>query len=228
MWKRGTGKGRHNRVRPQPRPQEHLNPDEEGQIQKTLFRILLTSQAGPHIPGQTCWDLDIAQPARLVPVTTSQEHVVSQCTMVTSLKHPDRRSTIMKPNQSLWGDEWFQYNPKSESRKGKWRTSLDAPTEKEKEGCQLLPSELLSLPPVCLGFLPPPKRRVWLTFFFFFLDNSTPISNSLFFFFSHSSTLAAGKTMTFLSLSCEEGWSFDLCGQEMEVCQRPLRMLLLS
>lgn len=31
---------------------------------------------------------------------------MSQCKMVTSLKHPDMRSSMMKPNQCLWGDEW--------------------------------------------------------------------------------------------------------------------------
>ena len=50
--------------------------------------------------------------------------------MVTSLKYSDRRSTILKPNQCLWGDEWFPCNPKSESRKSKWKTSSDIPTER--------------------------------------------------------------------------------------------------
>lgn len=33
---------------------------------------------------------------------------MSQCKMVTSLKHPDMRSSMMKPNRCLWGDEWVR------------------------------------------------------------------------------------------------------------------------
>ena len=36
-------------------------------------------------------------------------------------------------------------------------------------------------------------------------------------FLSHSSPLEAGETIIVLSLQYEEGWSFDLCGQEMKV-----------
>ena len=135
----------------------------------------------PQNPGQICWHLDMPQPDRLVSVTVSQDHIMSQWTMVTSLKHPDMCSAIMRPNQCLWGDEWFQYNHTSESRKGKWRTSVNTPAGNEMVRCQQFPSTLLPLLPACPNFLSLAKESVAHTFFFSFFDNLTPISNPLFF-----------------------------------------------
>lgn len=117
------------------------------------FAEPLDTPSWPQNRGRISWCLDVAHPDRLVSVTVSQDHNMSQWAMVTSLKHPDMRSTIMQPNQCLWGDEWFQYNHKSESRKGKWRTSANIPTGKEMVMCQPFPAELLPLPHVCLDFL---------------------------------------------------------------------------
>lgn len=86
-----------------------------------------------------------------------------------------RHWAIMQPNQCLWGDEWFRYNHKSESRQGKRRNPGDTPAGVEMGTCQPLPSELLSPPPVCLDFLTSSHWGVWWVFFF---NNSTSISNS--------------------------------------------------
>lgn len=110
---RATGKGRHNRrVRLGP-VLKHLSPNDA----ETPLLNLFDTQSWPQNPGWICWCLNMAHPDRLVSVTVSQDHNMSQWAMVTSLKHPDMRSTIMQPNQCLWGDEWFQYNHKFESRK---------------------------------------------------------------------------------------------------------------
>lgn len=122
----------------------------------------------PQDTGHICWHLDTAQPDRLVSVTVSQDHIMSQWTMVTSLKHPDMCSAIMQPNQCLWGDEWFQCNRKSESRDGEWGAAMSTPTGSD-GGAPAFPTRAaasasrLSRCPHCLSL-----RRVWLTHFFFF------------------------------------------------------------
>lgn len=97
-------KGKHNRMARHIPVLTHFTPAEG-----TLLNPFDTL-SWPQNPGKICWHLDMAQPDRLVSVTVSQDHIMSQWTMVASLKHPDMCSTIMQPNQCLWGDEWFQCN----------------------------------------------------------------------------------------------------------------------
>lgn len=74
---------------------------------KTLHRTPLTQRAGPG---------SLAKLAEMWPWliqtdwfwSVSGDHIMSQCKMVTSLKHPDMRSSMMKPNQCLRGDEWVR------------------------------------------------------------------------------------------------------------------------
>lgn len=103
----------------------------------------------------------------------SRPHHVTVC--YGPITKTSRHWAIMQPNQCLWGDEWFWYSHKSESRQGKWRIPGDTPTGVEMGTCQPLPSELLSSPPVCLDFLTSSHWGVWWVFFF---NNSTSTSNS--------------------------------------------------
>lgn len=124
----------------------------------------------PQNPGQICWHLDVAQTGnRLVSVTASQNHIMSQWTMVTSLKHPDMCSAIMQPNQCLWGDERFQCNHSlwAEKANGQHQQTHQLAARGWGAGTShwsCCPASCLSGFPNCLLL-----RRVWLTHFFFFL-----------------------------------------------------------
>lgn len=117
----------------------------------------------PQNPGQICRHLDTAQPDRLVSVTVPQDHSLSQWTMVASLKHPDMCSTIMQPNQCLWGDERFQCNHslRAEKAKGEHRRTHQLSVREWGAGTfypTCCPASCLSGFPNCLLL-----RRVWLT-----------------------------------------------------------------